>query len=172
MEDAPRERRTSRHSSFMGGAIKKAVLVGTLAAVGAVLWVQTASSQTVQALTVVFPDSEPVAFTDGGRPGESAGDLLVFRGPITDADGVDLGRITAEATTMNGKGSPIARVAATITLENGSLEALGELHFTDGEQGTLAIVGGTGEFAGAAGTATSTIDPETGIVTIEISLLA
>lgn len=156
----------------MGGAIKKAVLVGTLVAVGAVLWMQTASSQTVQALTVVFPDSAPVAFTDGGRPGDSAGDQLVFRGPITDADGVSVGRISATATTMNGKKSPIAQIAATMTLENGSLEALGELHFTDGTQGTLAIVGGTGDFAGGAGTAVSTIDPETGSVTFEISLLA
>jgi len=156
----------------MRGTIKKAALVASVAAVVAILWLQTASSQVVQSLTLNFPASAPDAFTDGGRPGPSAGDLMYFRGPITDADGVNVGRITAEATTMNGKVSPIAQVAATITLENGSLEALGELHFTDGEQGTLAIVGGTGEFAGAAGTATSTIDPETGIVTIEISLLA
>ncbi len=166
------DRRTSRRSSIMGGAIKKAVLVGTLAVVGAALWVQTASSQTVQALTVVFPDSAPVAYTDGGRSGESAGDLLAFRGPITDADGVQVGHIIAEATTMNGKESPIVQVAATFTLGNGSLEAVGELLFTDGEQGTLAIVGGTGDFAGAAGTATSTIDSGTGIATFEIALLA
>jgi hypothetical protein len=156
----------------MGGAIKKAVLVGTLAAVGAVLWIQTASSQTVQAFTLTFPDAEPVAFTDGGRPGASAGDMMVFRGRITDAEGVQLGRIIAEASTMNGKQSPIVQIATTITLENGSLDALGELRFTDGEQGTIAIVGGTGDFVGAAGTATSTIDPETGTVTIEIALLA
>lgn len=156
----------------MGGVLGKVVLVGTLATVGAVLWIQTASSQTVQAMTVVFPDSEPDAFTDGGRPGDSAGDLLVFRGPITDADGARVGRLSAGATTMNGKVTPIVQVAATFTLANGSLEALGELHFTDGEQGTLAIVGGTGDFAGAAGTAVSTIDPETGIVTFEIALLA
>lgn len=172
MDDAPRERRMSRRSSGTGSAFRKAVLVGTLAAVGAILWIQTASSQTVQALTLVFPDSEPVAFTDGGRPGESAGDQLVFRGPITDADGVEVGRLTVDATTMNGKQAALVHAAATITLGNGSLEAVGELHFTDGEQGTLAIVGGTGDFVGAAGTATSTIDPATGIVTLEVSLLA
>jgi hypothetical protein len=107
------------------------VLVGTLATVGAILWIQPASSQTVQAVTLFFPDSGPVAFTDGGRPGESAGDQLVFRGPITDADGVDVGRLTVDATTLNGKQAALVHVAATITLGNGSLEAVGELHFTE-----------------------------------------
>jgi hypothetical protein len=172
MEHAPGERRTSGRSSFKRGAIRKVALVGSVAAVAALLWIQTASSQTVEALTVVFPDSEPVSFTDGGRPGDSAGDLLAFRGPITDADGVKIGHMIADAVTMNGKDSPVARIAATITLGNGSLQALGELHFTDGEQGTLAVVGGTGAFVGAAGTATTALDPESGAVTIEVSLLA
>jgi hypothetical protein len=156
----------------MGGVLGKVVLVGTLATVGAVLWIQTASSQTVQAMTVVFPDSEPDAFTDGGRPGDSAGDLLAFRGQLTDTDGAAIGRVTVAATTMNAKEAPIVQVTATLTLTDGSLEALGELRFTDGKQGTLAIVGGTGDYAGAAGTLVSTIDPDTGIVTFEISLLA
>src|SRR3990170_3326136 len=53
----------------MRGTIKKAALVASVAAVVAILWLQTASSQVVQSLTLNFPASAPDAFTDGGRPG-------------------------------------------------------------------------------------------------------
>jgi len=155
----------------MRGTIKKAALVASVAAVVAILWLQTASSQVVQSLTLNFPASAPDAFTDGGRPGPSAGDLLYFRGPITDADGAKIGHMIAEAQIMDGKHQPIVQIAATITLETGSLAGLGELHFTDGEQGTFAIVGGTGDFVGAAGSGTSTVDPESGNVALEITLI-
>jgi Dirigent-like protein len=154
----------------MRGTIKKAALVASVAALVATLWLQTASSQTFQTLILNFPSSEPVAFNDGGRPGPGAGDLVSFRGPITDADGAKIGHMIAEAQIMDGKREPTVQIVATIKLETGSLAALGELHFTDGEQGTLAIVGGTGDLAGAAGSLTSTLDPETGNVTLEITL--
>src|SRR3972149_9721423 len=139
----------------MRGTIKKAALVAGVAAGVAILWLQTASSQVVQSLTLTFPASAPDAFTDGGRPGPSAGDLMYFRGPITDADGAKIGHMIAEAQIMDGKQQPMVQIAATITLETGSLAGLGGVHFTDGEQGTFAIVGGTGEFVGAAGSGTS-----------------
>ena len=64
-------------------------------------------------------------------------------------------------------------MAGTITLtDRGTLVFAGQLDVSvAGDQGTIAVVGGTGEFEGAQGIATSTLDPVTGNVHLAIALL-
>ena len=131
----------------------------------------TASSQTVTTMQLNFPKSDPDAFTDGGAPGPGVGDELYIKGPVTDETDANVGRLIADVVTFSKDGSKCL-FTVTITLnDRGTLEAVGELDVSGvPDQGTLAIVGGTGEFDGAQGLAASTIE-KTGNVIIDITLL-
>lgn len=84
---------------------------------------------------------------DVGEPGDSVGDILTFDQPLLDQQGEQIG---------NNSGSCIrTRVAHsfqcqwTLTLENGSIQVAGR----EFDKGTshIAIVGGTGQYAGISG---------------------
>jgi hypothetical protein len=147
------------------GALLAAVVV---LAIGAVL-LQTASSQvTGQTLNLNFPDSEPDSFTGSGAP--SIGDVFSFKGAITDESDADVGHVFATASVFTK--SPLrVQMTATVTLDSGSLNFIGELTFDTADQGTLSVVGGTGAYDGALGSAVITGDPDTGYVNIDITLL-
>jgi hypothetical protein len=149
------------------------IVVSILSLVIVVLSFGTASSQVGTTLSLNFPESEPDAFIDGGPRGPSAGDVLFFKGPLTDNADDQVGRIIAEASTFSKSGAK-SQMSGTITLtDRGSLSFAGELNLNgqEADQGTLVIVGGTGEFQGAEGIATSTIDFDTGNVQIDVTLI-
>lgn len=81
------------------------------------------------------------------RRRESAGDVFTIRGPVRDASGRRAGRAEA-AFTQTGRRSALG--AATFVLAGGRLMISGIVD--GGGTDTLAVVGGTGAYAGAAGT--------------------
>jgi hypothetical protein len=129
---------------------------------GSFLWAAGQSASAAESLTFEFRDSAPVAVTDGGRSGPSAGDALVFRGPLSNG-----GRISARATIT---GQRDALFDAVIKVAGrGTIVAAGRLDFQKADQGRLAVVGGTGDFVGAAGS----VDVTSGkreVITFVVSL--
>ena len=88
------------------------------------------------------------AVTDTGAAGDSAGDILTFANEVFDAD--DKNKIGTDQgicfRTLPGKAW---ECFWTLSLEKGQLTVEGA--FYDSGDSVLAITGGTGEFAGAAG---------------------
>jgi hypothetical protein len=81
------------------------------------------------------------------RRRESAGDVFTIRGPVRDASGRRAGR--AEAVfTQTARRSSLGN--ATFVLSGGRLMTSGIVD--GGTTDTLAVVGGTGAYEGAAGT--------------------
>lgn len=149
------------------------VAVSIPALVILVLSFGTASSQVVTTLSLNFPESEPDAIIDGGRRGPSAGDVLFFKGSLTDDADDQVGRIIAQASAFSKSGAK-SQMSGTITLtDRGSLSFAGELNLSGqkSDQGTVVIVGGTGDFEGAQGIVTSTIEFDTGNVHLDVTLL-
>jgi hypothetical protein len=148
---------------------KGALLVAVAVLVTGAVVLQTASSQVVgTTLNLNFPENEPDYLSGTGAP--SIGDVFSFKGGITDGTGASVGHIVATASVF--KKSPLrVQMTATITLDAGSLNLIGELVFDNPDQGTLSVVGGTGTYEGASGSAVITQDPDTGSVAIDIALL-
>lgn len=71
-----------------------------------------------------------------------------------------MGHLFAEAAAFTKDGNR-AQMTATITLDQGTLNAIGELNFNSPDQGTLFIVGGTEDFDSARGSAVITADQTT-----------
>jgi Dirigent-like protein len=120
-----------------------------------------------------FPDSDPRAVIDGGKRGPSIGDVLFFKGALNNDSDVQVGAIIAQISTYAKNGAK-AQIEGTITLtDQGTLVFAGQLDVSDNveNQGTLAIAGGTGDFQGAQGIATSTRNFQTGNVHIQITLI-
>lgn len=133
----------------------------------------TASSQVQTTLSLNFPESDPDAVIDGGKRGSSIGDVLFFKGALTDDDGAKVGAIIAQISTYSRSGGK-SQIEGTITLtDQGTLVFSGQLNVSGEteDQGTIAVVGGTGDFEGARGVATSTIEFDTGNVHLQITLI-
>lgn len=144
-----------------------------LSLIVAVLAFGTASSQVLTTLSLHLQRSHPDAVIDGGRPGPSIGDLAYIKSLLTDDAGNQVGAIIAQVSRFSTAGSE-SHAAGTITLkQRGTLIFSGKLNLSGRteNQGTMAIVGGTADFEGAQGVATSTIDLDTGSVHIQIALI-
>ena len=147
------------------GALLVAVVV---LAIGAFL-LPTASSQvTGQTLNLNFPKSAPDYLTGSDAPG--LGDVFYFKGSITDESGASVGHMFATAPLF-ARNPVRGQVTATITLGSDSLDLIGELNFEAADQGTISVVGGTGIYDGALGSAVVTADLDTGNINIDITLL-
>ena len=87
---------------------------------------------------------------DNGRRGDSLGDLLACRGSLQQ-DGRNAGRVhwTCVYLGAERRGEDCT---ATVSLAGGTLQLAGVLSHTN-PVSTWAIVGGTGDYAGARGTA-------------------
>lgn len=110
----------------------------------AVTWGTSHSARAAETLTLEFRESSPVAVTDDGKPGPSAGDALMFRGALSGG-----GWLVARADLA---GPRAALFTTTLRIPGrGTLAAQGRLDFQKSHQGSLAVLGGTGDFAGAAG---------------------
>ncbi len=117
--------------------------IAAAAVIGLAAGLPQSFAQESKTLTLKLADSGPVAVTDGGKRGPSAGDALTFNGRLSE------GRFVATAVAVS-KTSGL--MTATFELPGrGTIAAQGRLTFTKADQGTLAVTGGTGEFAGAGG---------------------
>lgn len=133
----------------------------------------TASSQALTTFSLHIQRSDPDAVIDGGRRGPSIGDLAFLKALLTDDEGNQVGAIVAQVSRFSTAGSE-SHVTGTITLKDrGTLIVSGKLNLSGRtpKQGTIAVVGGTADFEGAQGVATSTIDPVTGAVHLQVSLV-
>jgi len=132
-----------------------------------------ASSQVLTTLSLSLQHSDPDAVIDGGKDGPSIGDLTFIKSLLVDDDGSQVGAIIAQASRFSTAGSE-SLFGGTITLkERGTLILSGKLNLSGRteHQGTVAVVGGTGDFEGAQGVASSTLDLDSGGVHIQIMLI-
>src|SRR5262245_47455626 len=140
----------------------------------AVLAFGTASSQVLTTLSLNLQRSQSDAVIDGGKPGPSIGDVAFTKALLTDDAGNQVGAILAQVSRFSTAGSE-SHTAGTITLkQNGTLIFSGKLNLSGRteNQGTIAIVGGTADFVGARGSATWTMDLDTGSVHIQVTLIS
>ena len=122
--------------------------------------VHSASAITgARTFTLVAPDTERVRL-DEGKAGASAGDRLVFAGPIRKRGGGVVGRIDGVCTTTSNPAGPAERrqmcmVTASFTdRDPGSeieMQGVGRIR---AEDVVLGVTGGTGAYANVRGTAT------------------
>ncbi len=133
-------------------ALAAAAIAAALAA-AAIAVPGSFAQSTGSTLELQFPDSAPDAVTDGGKRGPGPGDRLAFTGPLTD-QGVAAGTFIAAADILT-KNASSAMMVATLELPgSGTIAAQGKLNFNRTNQGTLAVLGGTGKYTGAAGSIT------------------
>jgi dirigent-like protein len=127
-----------------------AVTACTAIAVPAAL--TNATAQTGQPTTLELVQLERDvrdAFVDNPpRRRESAGDVFIVSGRVRDTAGRPVGRASA-VFTQTSRSS--AQGAATFVLANGQIVVEGRLAGSGAD--TFAVVGGTGAYAGATGTA-------------------
>lgn len=84
---------------------------------------------------------------DIGKPGDSVGDILTFDQPLLNEQEKQIG--TNSGTCVRTHVSHSFQCQWTLTLENGSIQVAGR-EFDKGTS-TIAIVGGTGHYAGITG---------------------
>jgi len=84
---------------------------------------------------------------DVGEPGDSVGDVLTFDQPLLNQQGKQIG--TNSGACIRSRVAHSFQCQWTLTLENGSIQVAGR-EFDKGSS-TIAIVGGTGHYAGITG---------------------
>lgn len=158
------------HAGAIVIAMNRTLLPTTTAAlVAAAIAVPGSFAQsTPSTLELKLPNSAPDAVTDGGKRGPSPGDRLTFTGRLTDK-GATAGTFHATADILNNNASSALMVATLELPGNGTLAAQGKLNFKRSNQGTLAVLGGTGNYTGATGSITVSSDRHERI-TLKITL--
>ena len=158
------------HAGAIVTAMNRTLLpITTAALVAAAIAVPGSFAQsTPSTLELKFPNSAPDAVTDGGKRGPSPGDRLAFTGRLTD-QGAPVGTFHATADILNKNASSALMVATLELPGNGTLAAQGKLNFNRRNQGTLAVLGGTGNYTGASGSITLSSDRHER-VTLKITL--
>jgi hypothetical protein len=122
--------------------------VAAASAAGLATGLDTSQGQSPPAaFTLALPNSSPSSGNDGGRRGRSAGDILHFNRGLTQ-DGRRAGTFLASADAATRTRGLM--VATLVLRGRGQLAVQGPLSFS-APRSTLAITGGTDEFAGAAG---------------------
>jgi hypothetical protein len=106
-----------------------------------------------------FVDNPPKSSTEGDEPRLSNGDQITFTSDMLDASGKDIGDLDATCTvTATATGSfddSHAQCVGTVEIPGGSLTlSVGGAAFGGGAT-RGAVIGGTGDFAGATGSFTS-----------------
>lgn len=111
------------------------------------------STETPQLLTTIADArNNPAQFIDNGKPGDSAGDILVFDQPLLDKDMKEIGNNSG--TCIRTRIEHSFQCQWTLTFENGSIQVAGR----ELDQGvsSISITGGTGKYAGITGEMQST----------------
>jgi hypothetical protein len=84
---------------------------------------------------------------DLGKPGESAGDVLVFDQPLLDEAMNEIGNNSGACVRTRAGHS--LQCQWTLTFVNGSIQVAGREY--DRGSSTVTIIGGTGEYSGISG---------------------
>jgi len=129
--------------------MRKLLALAVLAAVAAVVGTSTlatasssSAAQSMDLVAVELPKSEVVV--DVGKKGDSDGDSVFFAESLL-RNGKKIGRSDIYCVFTR----VMSRCNATLTVPGGTLEALGGTRF--GKTFAVAVVGGTGTYAGARG---------------------
>jgi len=98
-------------------------------------------------VTLADARARPAKVTDVGEPGDSVGDILTFDQPLLDQQGKQIGNNSG--ICIRTRVAHSLQCQWTLTLENGSIQVAGR-EFDKGSS-HIAIVGGTGQYAGITG---------------------
>jgi hypothetical protein len=103
-------------------------------------------------ITIADARVNSAKFIDIGEPGDSVGDILTFDQPLLDQRSQQIGNNSG--TCIRTRVGHSFQCQWTLTLENGSIQVAGR----EFDKGTsqIAIVGGTGNYAGITGEMAST----------------
>ena len=103
-------------------------------------------------VTVADAREHPAEIIDHGAPGDSAGDVLTFDQPLLNQDMQVIGNNSG--ICIRTRPGHSFQCQWTLSFDNGSVQVAGR----EKDQGTsrIAIVGGTGDYAGIRGEMTST----------------
>jgi len=98
-------------------------------------------------VTIADARTHPAEFIDVGEPGDSVGDILAFDQPLLNEQGEQIGNNSG--TCIRTRIAHSFQCQWTLTLANGSIQVAGR----ELDKGTshIAIVGGTGQYAGITG---------------------
>ncbi|VAW76424.1 hypothetical protein MNBD_GAMMA14-2224 [hydrothermal vent metagenome] len=107
--------------------------------------------QPQQLITIADARVDKAQVIDTGKPGDSAGDILIFDQPLLDEHFQPIG--TNSGTCLRTRAGHSFQCQWTLSFENGSIQVAGR-EFDEGVS-TLSIVGGTGIYAGIHGDMTS-----------------
>jgi len=102
--------------------------------------------------TIADARTSPARFIDIGEPGDSVGDILTFDQPLLDSNMQAIGNNSGTCVRTDVGRS--FQCQWTLTLANGTIQVSGREF--DAGVSTLAISGGTGEYAGISGELEST----------------
>ena|SRR5690348_1827080 len=110
-------------------------------------------------------------YVDNGRKGMSAGDMFLTTGaPLRDATGHRAGAFEGMETLLSLAHRGTVSVAGSLRLHGGTLVVAGTVRHTDKGQ-PLAVVGGTGAYAGARGELTQREDARRKRTVMRITLV-
>jgi len=133
------------------------LIVAALAAAATALVLAVGgSAQGPKARTIQLVEQEG-QFTEVPNPpkGFSPGDEFVIRGKLTDTSGEAAGTDHAYCViTKASRHHPVADCTASFFLRDGKISVVGGVHLERRKQ-VLPVVGGTGAYVGAQGTAVS-----------------
>lgn len=143
--------------------MKHALLIGTLALVAAAAIAVAAQGKSASTLSYVTKQHS-FAQVDTGKKGFSVGDSFIFSEQLTQ-NGKKTGYDHIVCTHAADWPSSAESCTGTVALANGTLQLAGL-----SKQGpfSVAVVGGTGAYAGARGTARITSQGEKGSLTITL----
>ena len=128
----------NRHPSFIRNFLFVASLSGMASC---------APGEPQKLITIADAREHAAKFMDLGDSGDSAGDILTFDQPLLDEQGNHIGNNSG--TCIRTRVGHSLQCQWTLTLENGSIQVAGR----EFDKGTshIAIVGGTGNYAGISG---------------------
>ncbi len=132
---------------------KLSLLVATSAAGALLLTAPSAATPPAQTIEVYVATGEP-SHVDELDPGLGPGDWLLFRDPVLDADGEQIGTAVTRVQVIAPAGEHDAAfiLDCTVELDGGRLVFSGAEQLSRLESRvTYAVVGGTGRYAGARG---------------------
>jgi len=126
-------------SSATFGKIVLLSTVATIAGCSATSWQKM--------ITVADARVHKAQIVDLGEPGDSPGDLFVFDQPLLDGNGNNIGNNSG--VCIRTRVGHSLQCQWTLTMSNGSIQVAGR-EFDQGAS-DIAIVGGTGKYAGVSG---------------------
>jgi len=103
-------------------------------------------------ITIADARIKAAQLIDMGKPGDSAGDILIFDQPLLDIDMKKIGNNSG--TCIRTHAGHSFQCQWTLTFRNGTVQVAGREY--DQGSSAISIVGGTGAFSGISGEMEST----------------